>query len=173
MNIKKNSRTFSLQPSIYCWGAIWGLNQTKAQVYVLFKEQSVFANMRSFKFINVKANLFVTPNQLGWNNNCYDGVCRNSCYEEAGRNGCNDEAGLSSCYNKGGRNSCYDKAGCIGILLRILPTARPKVRKTIFEGNITQVSFVIQCIVANEVQFNKVQFWKCLSKRNISNCAVI
>ena len=66
------------------------------------------------QLINVKANLFVTSNQLGWNANCYD---------ESGCNGCNDEAGLKSCFNKAGRNSCYNEAGHIGILLRILPTA--------------------------------------------------
>ena len=43
----------------------------------------------------------------------------------------------------------------------------------IFEVNITQVSYVVQCIIVNEVQFNKVLFWKCLSEKNISNCAVI
>ena len=42
----------------------------------------------------------------------------------------------------------------------------------ICEVNITQESYVIQCIIANEVQLNKVQFWKCLSQRNISNSAV-
>ena len=78
------------------------------------------------QLINVKANLFVTSNQLGWNNNCYDEVRRNSCYDEAGCNGYNDEAGLSSCYNKAGRNSCYDEAGRIGILLRILLGANKK-----------------------------------------------
>ena len=43
----------------------------------------------------------------------------------------------------------------------------------IFEVNNTQVSYVIQCIIVNEVQFNEIRFWKCLSERNISNCAVI
>ena len=76
--------------------------------------------------IDVKANLFVTSNQLSWNNNCYNEVCRNSCYDVAGRNSCNDEAGLNSCYNKAGRNSCHHEAGRIGILLRIL---RPLVSK--------------------------------------------
>ena len=71
----------------------------------------------------LKVNLFVTYNQLGWNNNYYDEVRRNSCYDEAGRNRCNDEAGLSSYYNKAGCNSCYDKAGRIGILIRILHSA--------------------------------------------------
>ena len=28
----------------------------------------------------------------------------------------------------------------------------------IFEANITQVSYVVQCIILNEVQFNEVQF---------------
>ena len=42
-----------------------------------------------------------------------------------------------------------------------------------FEVNITQVSYVIQCIIATKVEFNKVQFWKWLSESNISNCAVI
>ena len=89
---------------------MWTLyTRAKGQVYALSKEKSVFANMK--QLINVKANLFVTSNQLGWNANCYD---------EAGCNGCNDEAGISSCYNKAGRNSCYDEAGRIGILLRIL-----------------------------------------------------
>ena len=73
------------------------------------------------QLINAKANLFVTFNQLGWNNNCYDEVRRNSCYNEAGRNSCNDDAGLNSCFNKAGRNSYYDEAGGIGILLRIMP----------------------------------------------------
>ena len=72
------------------------------------------------QLINVKANLFVTPNQLGWNNNCYDEVRRNSCYDKSGRNSCNDEAGLNSCFNKTGRNNYYDEAGRIGIFLRIL-----------------------------------------------------
>ena len=43
----------------------------------------------------------------------------------------------------------------------------------IFEVNNTQVSYVIQCIVVNKVQFNRVLFWKCLSEKNILNCAVI
>ena len=43
----------------------------------------------------------------------------------------------------------------------------------IFEVNFTQVSYVIQCIIIIEVQFNELQFWNCLSERNISNCAVI
>ena len=38
------------------------MNQTKAQVYVLLKKKSVFANMN--QVINVKANLFLTSNQL-------------------------------------------------------------------------------------------------------------
>ena len=63
------------------------------------------------QLINAKVNLFVTSNQLSWNNNCFNKVRRNSCYGEAGRNSCNDEAGLNSCYNKAGR---------IGIFLRIL-----------------------------------------------------
>ena len=74
------------------------------------------------QLINVKANLFVTSNQLGWNNNCYDKVCRKSCYNKAGRNSCNDEAGVNSCFNKAGHNSYYDEAGRMGILLRILAT---------------------------------------------------
>ena len=37
---------------------ITGLNQTKAQYYALFKEKSVFTNMK--QLINIKANLFVT-----------------------------------------------------------------------------------------------------------------
>ena len=73
------------------------------------------------QLINAKANLFVTFNQLGWNNNCYDEVRRNSRYDEAGCNSCIDEVGLNSCYNKAGFNSCYDEAGRIGIPLRILP----------------------------------------------------
>ena len=80
------------------------------------------------QLINVKDNLFVTSNQLGWNDNCYD---------EAGLNDCNDEAGPSSCYNKAGRNSCYNKAGRgsyydgrIGILLRIL---RPCATRLVWE----------------------------------------
>ena len=36
----------------------------------------------------------------------------------------------------------------------------------IFEVNIIQAYHVIQCIIANEIQFNKAKFWKCLSKRN-------
>ena len=109
---------------------IWGSNQTKAQVYVLFKKQSVFTNISSFKFINVKANLFVTPNQLVCNNKCYDEVRRNSCYNEASRKSCNDEAGLNSCYNKAGHNSCYDEACRISILLRILQLAKLGIRLT-------------------------------------------
>ena len=75
----------------------------------------VFANMQ--QLINVKANLVVTSNQLGCNNDCYDEVPRNICFDKASRNSCNDKAGLNSCYDKVGRNSCYDKAGPIGILL--------------------------------------------------------
>ena len=78
------------------------------------------------QLINVKANLFVTSKQLGWNNNCYDEVCRNSCYDEAGRNSCYDKAGLNNSYNKAGRNSYYDEADRIGILLRILPPCQQK-----------------------------------------------
>ena len=76
---------------------------------------------------SVVLNLFVTPNQLGWNNNCYDVVCRNTCYHEAGHNSCNGEAGLNSCYNKTGRYNCYDKAGCISIFLRIFPYGQPNL----------------------------------------------
>ena len=43
----------------------------------------------------------------------------------------------------------------------------------ILEDNNTQVSYVVQCIIVKEVQFNEVLFLKCLLKRNISNCAVI
>ena len=42
----------------------------------------------------------------------------------------------------------------------------------IFDVNFTQVSYDVQCILSNEVQFNEVQFLKYLSERNISNCAV-
>ena len=31
----------------------------------------------------------------------------------------------------------------------------------------------MQCILVDEVQFNELQFWKCLSERNISKCAAI
>ena len=43
----------------------------------------------------------------------------------------------------------------------------------IFEVNSPKVSYVIQCILVNEVQFHEVQFWKCLLEGNISNNAVI
>ena len=65
----------------------------------------VFANMK--QMINVTANLVVTSNQLGCNNDLYDEVCHNSFY---------DKAGFNSCHDKVGCNSCYDKAGRIGIL---------------------------------------------------------
>ena len=39
----------------------------------------------------------------------------------------------------------------------------------IFDVNITQVPYIIQRIRANEVKLNKVQFEKCLFRRNISN----
>ena len=71
--------------------------------------------------------MFLTPNQLGWNNNRYDVVCCNTCYNEAGRNSCNGEAGLNSCYNKTGRYNCYDKAGRISIFLRIFPYGQPNL----------------------------------------------
>ena len=44
---------------------------------------------------------------------------------------------------------------------------------SIFKVNITQVYFVVQCITVNEVQLNELWFWKWLSERKISNCAVI
>ena len=66
------------------------------------------------QLINVTANLVLTSNHLGSNNDCYDEVHRNSCYNEGGHNSCNDEAG---------RNSCYEEAGRIGLLLRILQYA--------------------------------------------------
>ena len=43
----------------------------------------------------------------------------------------------------------------------------------IFEVNITPVSYAPKSIISNEVQFNKVKFWKRLSTKNISNCAAI
>ena len=54
----------------------------------------VFENMK--QMINVTATLVVTTNQLGFNNNCYDKVCRNSCFNEAGPNSCYDKAGHNS-----------------------------------------------------------------------------
>ena len=42
-----------------------------------------------------------------------------------------------------------------------------------FEVNITQVSYVIECVIVNRVQFNEVWFLKGLFERNISNCTVI
>ena len=72
---------------------------------------SVFENVR--QMINVTANLVVTSNQLGCNNDCYDEVHHNSCYHKAGCNSCSDEAGLKSCYDKTGHSSCYDEAGIL------------------------------------------------------------
>ena len=43
----------------------------------------VFANMK--QMINVMANLAVTSNQVGCNNDCYNKFRRNRCYDEAGR----------------------------------------------------------------------------------------
>ena len=42
-----------------------------------------------------------------------------------------------------------------------------------FEVNITQVSYVIKCVIVNGVQFTEVQYLKGFFERNISNCAVI
>ena len=42
-----------------------------------------------------------------------------------------------------------------------------------FEVNITQVSYVIECVIVNGVQFTEVWFLKGLFERNIPNCAVI
>ena len=86
----------------------------KDKTEVAFKTETlaylaVFANMQ--QLMNVKANLVVTSNQLGCNNDCYDEFHSNRCYIKAGRSSCNEEAGLNSCYDKTGRNSCYDKAG--------------------------------------------------------------
>ena len=105
-----------------------------AKVFVFFREKSevvfrtepfaylsVFAHMQQLIKVNVTANLFVTSNQLGRNDDCYDKLCHNSCYDKASCNSRNDEAGLNSCYDKAGRNNCYDEAGRIGILLKILP----------------------------------------------------
>ena len=74
------------------------LNITKAQV--AFKTETlaylpVFANIK--QLINVTANLLVTSDQLGCNNDCYNEVCLKSCYNEVRRNSCYDEAGRKSC----------------------------------------------------------------------------
>ena len=87
----------------------------------------------------LKSSQFVTSNQLGWNNNCYDKVRFNICYDKASRNSCNDEAGLNSCYNKDGRNSYYHDAGRIGIVLRILP---PQVDMIIAPNALTSYDLV-------------------------------
>ena len=39
-----------------------------------------------------------------------------------------------------------------------IPSDPKSILDLIFEVNITQVSYVIQCIIANAVEFSKVQF---------------
>ena len=70
----------------------------KEKLEVTFKTETlaylpVFANMQQLN--NVMANLVVTSNQLGCNNDCYNKFFRNSFY---------DKAGLKRCYDKAGRN---------------------------------------------------------------------
>ena len=58
----------------------------------------VFANIK--QLINVTANLLVTSDQLGCNNDCYNEVRHNSCYDEAGCNGCNEKLVLTAVTTK-------------------------------------------------------------------------
>ena len=59
----------------------------------------------------------------------------------------------------------------------ILPTRTYRVTQNKIHPHLAILYFINEvtqvCIILNEVQFNEVQFRKCLSERNISNCAVI